>query len=36
MQQKLIMSGYDPGEELSERLRRRADAEESKKSKKKG
>ena len=36
MQQKLIMSGYDPVEELSERLRRRADAEESKKAKKKG
>ena len=28
MQQKLVMSGYDPVEELSERLRRRADAEE--------
>ena len=36
MQQKLIMSGYDPVEELSERLRRRAEAEESKKAKKKG
>ena len=36
MQQKLIMSGCDPVEELSERLRRRAEAEESKKAKKKG
>ena len=25
MQQKLIMSGYDPVDELSERLRKRAD-----------
>ena len=36
MQQKLVMSGYDPVEELSERLRRRADAEELKKAKRKG
>ena len=36
MQQKLIMSGCDPVEELSGRLRRRAEAEESKKAKKKG
>ena len=36
MQQKLIMAGYDPVEELSERLRRRADAEESKNAKRKG
>ena len=36
MQQKLILSGYDPVEELSERLRKRAEAEESKKAKRKG
>jgi serine kinase of HPr protein (carbohydrate metabolism regulator) len=36
MQQKLIMSGYDPVEELSERLRKRAEAEVTKKSKRKG
>ena len=36
MQQKLVMSGYDPVEELSERLRRRADAEELKKAKRTG
>lgn len=35
-QQKLILSGYDPVEDLSERLRRRADAAKLKKSKEKG
>jgi HPr kinase/phosphorylase len=36
MQQKLIMSGYDPVEELSERLRKRAEAEVLNKKKRKG
>lgn len=35
-QQKLILSGYDPVEDLSERLRRRADAAKMRKSKEKG
>ncbi len=35
-QQKLILSGYDPVEDLSERLRRRADAAKLRKSKEKG
>ncbi len=35
-QQKLILSGYDPVEDLSERLRRRADAAKLKKQKEKG
>ena len=39
MQQKLIMSGYDPVQELSERLRKRADImqfDKNEKSKRKG
>ena len=39
MQQKLIMSGYDPVQELSERLRKRADImqfDKKEKSKRKG
>ena len=35
-QQKLILSGYDPVEDLSERLRRRADAAKQKKAMEKG